>query len=578
MFETPWPDLRYAIRTLRKSPAFTLTAVLSLALGIGANTTIFTVVNSIFLNPLPIEKSSELVSVYSLDTTATTRGNSLLPMSFLNLEDFREQNQVFTDLAGFSSPMAFGLSKGSGVVPERVFGELVTGNYFDVLGLRPAAGRFFVPEENTTPGRNPVVVLGHAIWQLRFGGAPNLVGQTVRINNVVFTVVGIAPPGFKGVNAVFGPDVWIPTMMADQVFSSEPRSMLRDRSYLVFRVAGRLKPGITRTKAEANLKTIASTLTREYPDQNQGRGVALRPIADSAFMPGTREPALFGGAVLMAIVGLVLLIACSNVANLLLARATARQQEIAVRLALGASRARLIRQLLTESVVLALASGTVGIAIAVEGIQLLNSFRPPEVARNLAEAHLDPAVFLYALLISLATGLIFGIVPALESSRPDLAETLKQETRTAGRSRRRISFGNALLAGQVAFSLVALITAGLCLRSIQHAYTIDPGFDSRKIALFTTNPGQAGYNQAQGEQFYREARARASSVPGVVSVSWSSNMPFWARPSRSIVIEGQELREKSVPVMTIVNTVDLDYFATLGIRLTHGRDFTDYDL
>ena len=577
MFHTTWLDLRYALRVLRKSPAFTLTAILSLALGIGANTTIFTVVNGVFLNPLPIEKASELVSAHTLDTAPGTRSSNLLPMSYPNLKDFRDKNQVFTDLAGFSSPMAFGLSKGSAAVPERAFGELVTGNYFDVLGIRPSLGRFFVPEEDGTPGTHAVVVLGNGIWQLRFGGDPKLVGQTLRINNIVFTVIGIAPPGFKGVNAVFGPDLWIPTMMADQVFPSEPRSMLRERSNLVFRVAGRLKPGISRSKAEANMKTIASALEREYPESNQGRSVALRPIAEAAFMPGTREPAMFGGAVLMAIVGLVLLIACSNVANLLLARAAGRQQEVAVRLALGASRARLIRQLLTESVVLALASGVAGIAIAREGIVLLNSFRPPEVARNLAEAQFDPAVFVFALLISIATGLIFGIVPALESTRPDISETLKQETRGAVRGQSRISFGNTLLVGQVAFSLVALITAGLCLRSIQHAYTIDPGFETRKLALIITNPGQAGYNQARSEQYYREARERASRVPGIVSMSWASNLPFWARPSRSITIEGEEHREKANPVMTVVNTVDLNYFATLGIGMGKGRDFTAFD-
>jgi putative ABC transport system permease protein len=577
MFHSTWLDFRYTLRTLRKSPAFTLTAILSLALGIGANTTIFTVVNGVFLNPLPIEKASELISVHTLDSTPGTRSSNLLPMSYLNLKDLRDKNQVFTDLAGFSSPMAFGLSKGPAAVPERAFGELVTGNYFDVLGIRPALGRFFLPEEDSTPGTHPVVVLGNGIWQFRFGGDPNLVGQNLRVNSIVFTVVGIAPPGFKGVNAVFGPDLWIPTMMADQVFPSESRSMLRDRSNLTLRAAGRLKPGITRAKAEANLKTIASALEREYPESNQGRGVVLRPIADAAFTPGTREPAMFGGAVLMAIVGLVLLIACSNVANLLMARAAGRQQEVAVRLALGASRGRLIRQLLTESVVLALASGVAGIAIAREGIVMLNSFRPPEVARNLAEAQLDPAVFVFALLISVATGLIFGIVPALESTRPDISETLKQETRSAGRSRRRISFGNTLLAGQVAFSLVALITAGLCLRSIQHAYTIDPGFETRKLGLIIVNPSQAGYNQSRSEQFYREARERTSSVPGIVSMSWASNLPFWARPSRSIVIEGQEQREKANPVMTVVNTVDLNYFATLGIGLTEGRDFTGFD-
>ena len=250
---------------------------------------------------------------------------------------------------------------------------------------------------------------------------------------------------------------------------------------------------------------------------------------------------------------------------------------MAVRLALGASRGRLIRQLLTESVVLALASGIAGLVIAREGIVLLNSFRPAQVANNLAQAQLDPTVFVFALLISVVTGLIFGIVPAMQSTRPDIAETLKQETRNTGRSRRRISFGNTLLVGQVAFSLVALITAGLCLRSIQHAYTINPGFETKKLALILTNPGQAGYNQARSEQFYREARERASQVPGVVSISWASNLPFWARPTRSLNIEGEERRDKANPVMTIVNTVDLDYFSTLGIGMTAGRDFSSYD-
>ena len=577
MFQTAWSDLRYAIRTLRKSPTFTFTAILSLALGIGANTAIFTVVNEVFLNPLPLGHANQLVSVYTLDSSATDRGGNLLGMSYLNLKDFRDKNQAFIELAGFSSPMAFGLTQGSDTSPERAFGELVTGNYFDTLGIRPALGRFFLPEEDGTPGAHPVVVLGYGIWQQRFAAAAGALGRQIRINNVPFTVIGIAPPGFKGVNAVFGPDLWIPTMMADQIFPSESRSMLRDRSYMTFRAAGRLKPGVTRRQAEANLKPIASALEREYPEVNRGRGVAVRPIAEAAFTPGTHDPAVFGGIALMAVVGLVLLIACSNVANLLLARGAGRQQEVAVRLALGASRGTLIRQLLTESVVLALASGVAGIAIAGEGITLLNSFRPPEVARNLAEAHLDPAVFVFALLISLATGLICGLLPALDSSRPDIAETLKQETRTAGRSRRHIALGNALLIGQVAFSLVALITAGLCLRSIQHAYTIDPGFETRRLALVITNPGQAGYSQARCYEFYRQVRTRAAMIPGVVSTSWASNLPLWERPSRSIEIEGQEQRRKTAPIMTIVNTVDLDYFGTMRIPITQGRDFTAFD-
>jgi len=279
----------------------------------------------------------------------------------------------------------------------------------------------------------------------------------------------------------------------------------------------------------------------------------------------------------MAIVGLVLLIACSNVANLLLARAAVRRQEIAVRIALGAGRTRLLRQLLTESILLGLLSGVFGFLVGYAGCQLLLSLRPAEYAQNLADLRTDPAVFGFAFAIAILTGLVFGIVPALRSSRTSVSEVLKEETRTAGRSRGGLTFGNALLAGQVSVSLVLLVVAAMFLRSIQHQYTIDPGYQTRHLALFMLYPGQAGYDRTRTEQFYKEARARVSGVPAVASMSWASNQPLWGRKETGVVIEGQEQRKKSEAISVVLNTIDLDYFSTLDVPFVQGRDFTQDD-
>jgi predicted permease len=573
-----WQDLRYAVRTLRKSPAFAAFVILTLALGIGANTTVFTVINTVLLHPLPVKSASQLVAVDTLAANAASRSGRLLPVSYLNLEDLREKNQVFLNLAGYTPPMpmTLTLSTTASAGSERIFAELVTANYFETLGLRPIMGRFFIPEEDHTPGAHAVVVIGYGTWRQRFGGASDVIGRTMRINGLVFTIAGVAPDGFKGVNAIFGPDIWIPAMMAEQILPAQLRGALRERGEVVFHGAARLKPGVSMGLAEANLKIIAAGLEKEYPDANRGHTVALRPLSEAA-LGDTRQGALFGGAVLMAIVGLVLLIACSNVANLLLAKAAGRRQEIAVRLALGAGRGRLIRQLLTESTMLGVLSGVVGLALADVGCRLLWSARPAEVAQNFVDLKMDAHVFVFALAVWLVTGLLFGLVPALQSSRADVVGALKEETRTAGRSRRRITFANTLLVGQVALSLVSLITAALFLRSIQRAYMIDPGFQTDRLAVFLVNPGQAGYSRARTEQFYRDVRAQVSAMPGIASVSWSSNLPLWARLSRGILIEGQTPQRQSDTVAAVVNTVDLNYFETTGIALTHGRDFTEMD-
>ena len=569
-------DIRYSLRALRHSPMLSAVAILSLGLGIGANTTIFTLINTLFLNPLPVARPSELVALFTLDTKNTTRFGNLLPLSYPNLEDFRAQNDVLTDLTGYSTPLALACAR-DGEEPERVFAQLVTGNYFDVLGITPAAGRFFVPDEDRTPGTHAVAVIGHSLWQRRFGASPAIIGSTVTLNRQPFTIVGVAPEGFKGVTSMFGPDIWLPSMMAPQVLAKQNGDWLHERAAMVFSAAGRLKSGTTRAQAEARFQLIARALEQEYPNANTGRSASVLPLTEATLFPGMRAMMLFGSAVLMTIVGLVLLIACSNVANLLLARATARRQEIAIRLALGAGRRRLVRQLLTESALLAMAGGAAGIAFGYWGRNLLWSFRPAVVANNFVPLRFDERVFVFALALAFISCLIFGLMPALRSSRPDVIDVLKEEAATTAGAARAGRLRRVLVVGQVALSLVALVVAAMFLRNIQQAFTVDLGYDPKPIAVVSANPGQVRYEQTRGEQFYRGVRERISALPGVAGVSWAANQPLWASMYRRVVIEGREPRDASETILTLVNTVDTGYFATLDVPVRAGRDFTRGD-
>ncbi len=573
--EDLWRDIRYAGRTMRKSPMFVLFVVLTLALGIGANTTVFTLINTLILNPLPVRNSSQLMALATAEAKSTSKSTVALPISYPNLTDYRAKNGVFISLAGYTSPRTVTLQ--AGTASERMFAELVTGNYFSTLGVTPAVGRFFLPQEDTVPGAYPVAVLNYATWQGRFAGAQDIIGKTLRLNNVVFTVVGVAPPRFIGINAIFGPDLWISTAMAEQLLPHEMQNALSERDKAVFLGVGRLKPGVSRAQAQANIETIASALAREYPEANQGRTATVRPIADILFNSASAggTPILFASALLLIVVGIVLLIACSNVANLLLARSAARQQEVAIRLAMGASRRRLVRQLLTESVLLGVLSGFVGLLIAYAGLGLLFGALPS--SGNFIKPKLDVTVFLFALFISLATGFIFGAIPAFKASRASVAEALKEEARTTGRSRSKMTLANALLVGQVAFSFLLLVTATLFLRSISRAYEIDPGFQTAHLAIFMTNPGQAGYGKPQTKAFYKEVRERVAAIPGIESVSWASNLPLWARVASGLHVEGREQRSKADVITTIVNTVDLNYFETAGVAIDKGRAFTQMD-
>jgi predicted permease len=565
-----WRDLRYAGRGTRKSPIFAVFVVLTLGLGIGANTTVFTLFNTLILNPLPVHDYSGLAAVAMAEAKTTSKSRTALPLSYLNLKDYQEQNGVFTMLAGYTTPRPMTLRTGQ--ASERVFCELVTANYFETLGLQPARGRFFRPDDGA------VAIMNYATWQVRYGGAEDIVGRVLVVNNVPLTIAGVAPPEFIGLNAIFGPNLWVPASMIERILPNDLRDALSSRRKALFAGVGRMVPGVTRSQAQANLTTIAASLARAYPDINDGYTATARPISDVLFSSASSgsAPIVFGGVLLLAVVGIVLLIACSNVANLLMARAAARQHEIAIRLAMGASRWRLIRQFLTESMFLGLLSGVAGLAIGVTGVQMLWSALPSGGTTFIAPK-LDPVVFVFTLVVSLFTGFAFGGLPALRASRVGVAEALKEEARTAGRSRRRITLANALLVAQVAFSFVLLVMAGLFLRSFERAYSMDPGFQTEHLAVFMANPGQAGYDQTRTKAFYKEVRERVSALPGVESVSWSANLPLWARIASGLRAEGHEQRSQSDTITSVVNTVDRDYFETAGLALERGRAFTAAD-
>jgi predicted permease len=579
---TFFQDLKYGARLLAKTPGFTVIAALSLALGIGANTTIFTLVNAVLLDPLPVEDPSQLVSVFVTDDrnkdAVGAGGGGFLQLSPANFRDLRDKNEVLGGMTAHQG-IPLNISGGTGD-PQQVFGEIVTGNYFGVLGAHPVIGRGFLPDEDRAPGEKLVCVLGYGEWQKRFGGEPSIVGRQIDINGQKFTVVGVMPRGFKGTNAIGAPALWVPYMTYKQTTAGFLLELIapESRRGLVFNVTGRLKPGVTIQQAEANLRTIARQLEQEYPNENRGRSVTVVPLAQATVNPGFRSNLIVAGSVLMTIVGLVLLIACANVANLLLARASVRQKEIAVRLSLGASRGRLIVQLLTEGTMLAVIGGAAGLLLAYWAQGLLWSFRPPFLQADAIDLHPDASVLLFTLGVSVATGIVFGLAPAIQASRPDLVVELKEKTSAPTGSNRLLSLRNLLVAAQVALSLVALVGAGLFLRSLQNAQRIDPGFDSEHLATVTFDLGGQGYTEQRGQQFQQRALERAASIPGVQSAVVSSTIPLFAGGfSRTVFLEGQDASDRRAGRLVQITAASAKYFDTMGIPILRGRSLSETD-
>jgi predicted permease len=568
-------DLRFAARMLVKNPGFTFVAVLSLALGIGANSTIFTIVNAVLLNPLPVRDASTLVSVFTTDERNRGQLFNYMQSSRPNLEDYRAQNDVFGEMALHNGlPLSF---SGAGE-PEQIVGEMVSGSFFDLLGVVPVAGRGFLPDEDSVPGAKPVTVLSYAFWQRRLGGDQGVVGRTITLNGSAFTVVGVAPAGFKGTNALFSPALWVPTMAHPQVARGFLQENMDSRRALLFGGIGRLKPGVTIEQAQANLRTIADRLAREYPDDNGGRSIALMPLAQSTINPGFRQNMVKVGGLLTTIVGLVLLIACANVANLLLARASARQREVAVRLSLGASRGRLVRQLLTEGLLLAVLAGALGLLIAYWGQAALWAVRPPALPADSIDLTPGARVLAFTALVSVLAAIVFGLVPALSASRPDLVAELKQRAGGAAGGNRSWSLRNVLVAGQVALSLVALVGAGLFVKSLGRAQQIAPGFDHERLAVLTVDLGASGYDEARGREFHRLLLERSRSLPGVERASLASGIPLLQGGFlRTVFPEGADTSDRKHGRLVQLNTVEPGYLQTMGITLLRGRDFAESD-
>ena len=566
-------DVRFALRLLVRSPALTAVAILSLALGIGANTTVFTLVNAILLNPMPVRDISRLVMV----GTGEVRDGAPVHLegtSRLNYEDLRNQNTVFSGvvLMGFA-PLAL---SGTGE-PEQLLGQIVTGNYFDVLGAPVAAGRTFAPVEDQQPGEHPVTVLSYNLWQRRFGARPDIVGQAITLNGHAFTVIGVTANGFRGTAPVGGPDLWIPFAMHREVLTGLGAEMYNSRRGLGYQAFARLQDGVSLEQARTNADAIGKGLADAFPRDNRGRSFSLRPMSEGAFPPAFKQQLVLSGSVGMAIVGLVLLIACGNVANLLMARATVRRQEIAVRLSVGASRARLLRQLLTESVVLALAGGLGGIVVAYWARALLWAFRPPFMQDNFIDLGFNPRVLAFTIGMSVATGILFGVMPALQSSRPDLVAELKERPTVASGSR-WYNIRHLLVVGQVALSLVALVSAGLFLRSLANAQSTDLGFDSDRFMVLGMNAGNQGFDETRGRDLYRRTLERLASVPGVESATLSTAVPLFAGGfSRTTFRDDQDITDPRNGRLTQLNEVGDRYFETLRIPIVRGRAFTSTD-
>jgi macrolide transport system ATP-binding/permease protein len=571
-------DVKHGARLIAKSPGFTVAAVLSLALGIGANTTIFTLINAVLLHPLPVDDPAELVSVFTTDERNSGGQLGFLQLSPMNYRDLRDKNEVFSGLAAHAG-LPLNITGGTGN-PEQVFGEIVTGNYFGVLGARPLVGRVFLPDEDRNPGEKLVCVLGYGEWQKRFGGDPSIVGRTISLNEQQFTVLGVMPKGFKGTNAIGAPALWVPYMTYPQTVNGFFLELLRpdSRRGLAFNVTGRLKPGVTAPQAEANLKTIARQHEQEYPNENKGRNVTIVPLAQATVNPGFRSNLVAAGGLLMTIVGLVLLIACANVANLLLARASARQREIALRLSLGASRLQLIRQLLTEGTMLAVMGGVAGLLLAYWAQGALWSFRPPFLQADAIDIQPDLRVLLFTLGVALATGLLFGLAPAVQASRPNLVTELKENPSAPASSRRLFSLRNMLVATQIALSLVALIGAGLFLRSLQNAQRIRPGFDMDRLAVMSFDLGAQGYTEERGRQFQQRVLEQVSAVPGVESATLASTVPlFNGGFARTVFLEGQDASDRRSGRLVQITIAGSRYLETVGVPLLRGRTISDQD-
>jgi predicted permease len=565
-------DLKYALRRLRRSPGFTTVTILSLALGVGANSAIFTVTNAVLLRSLPVENPSRLAQIQTADRDNPA---SLSAISLPNFEDLRAQNHVFSDVVATLGATVTLSGRGE-ARPLPV--QLVTANYFETLGVKAARGRTLFADEDRIEGGNPVAVLSHAMWIDQFGADTGILGQTINLNQSSFTVIGVTPEEFKGVVTVGNPDIiWIPMSMHSRALSGTIETNFENRRLRTFRIFGRLKPGTSLEAADAEMKVIAARLEKEYPFANNGHTLAVSPLMDaSPTGVGTRTQLVAAAFALSAVAGLVLLIACFNLANMLMARASGREREMSIRAALGADRQRLGKQLLTENLLMAAAGGAGGILLALWGRQALWSFRPPYLQGNAIDLRFDLRVVLFTATATVITGFVFGLMPALRGSRPDVNEALKTGGRGSSASAGSI-VQSALVISQIALTVIALGGAGLFIRSMQNAQRIDPGFETQKLFSFGMDLASLRWSADRGIAFQNAVLDRVRNLPGVESAALASSAPFTTGVSRTILKQGQESDPHARGIGMVVNHVSPGYFDTLRIRVLEGRVVNELD-
>jgi predicted permease len=544
-------DLRYALRTLAKSPGFAAIAILTLALGIGANTAIFSVVNAVLLRPLPFPKSKQLVSVQYFDAHEST--------SYPNFFDLRSQNQVFTNMTAFH----YGSYTLTGVQePAHLSGQIVTSGFFATLGVVPELGRGLLRQEEQK-GQH-AVVLSDSLWRSQFGADPHILGRGITLNNQSYAVVGVAPRGFDF--PFDTPPVQLWTTCADDA------DMLAERGADFLMVVARLKPGVSIAQAQADMTRIDADLAKQYPEANLHFASAIVE-PELRYLVGDVEPALL---VLFGAVGCVLLIACANVANLLLARSTTRQKEMAIRSALGAGRARVIRQLLTESMLLALLGGGLGLLLALWGTGGLLQLVPQDIPR-ISQVKMDGYVFVFTLLAAILTGIAFGLAPALQNSKTDLVDSLKESGRGMSGGMQHKRLRSALVVAEVALGLALLMGAALMIQSFARLQNVNPGFNPHNLLTFRFNLPDSRYKTTEQKIFYRQVLDRLNAVPGVESAAAAVPLPLsGSNFTISFTIEGRPVAKGDEPVEE-VRIVSPDYFQTMGIPLLEGRDFAPTD-
>ncbi len=568
MFESWLQDARYSLRLLRKSPMFTATATLSLAIGIGANATIFSIASALLLRPLPgLAEPDRLVDIGRTDTS--TRFDTT---SYPNYKDIRSRMTTVQDLYAYEiEPTPMSLSENGNA--ERIYGGVVSANYFTALGMRPELGRLLRDEDDAVVGGSPVAVISHALWQRRFAGDPAIVGRSITLNGSAFTVVGVTPPGFQG-STVMRHELWVPISMLTQAIPRMRQTMFTSRGASWLFMGGRLKPGVTVAQANAEAHAIGAALAEEFPRENQGKSLT---VAAAAAVPG--QVSIIAGflGLLMTIVGLVLLIACVNVAGMLLARAAGRRREIAVRLAIGAGRRRLIRQLMTETAVLFAGGCAIGLLLNVWLTKLVLLPIPQLPVPIALDITMDWRVVSFALAVSFVAALLSGLAPALQASGADLVPALKADGLDGGRSRLRLR--NVFVVGQVAMSLVLIVAAGLFLRALHRASTVDPGFDQASVDVVSLDLSLGGYSGANGNTLVRDLIARTSQLPGVQAASATVDLPL---DGGRMGLGGYRVAGVTPPngrkwFGADWNVVAPGFFATLRLPLARGREFTESD-